>query len=164
MRILGVDPGRNGALALLTDQGRTLRVVDLPVLVVKRGNGTKGELDAFALHDLLSEMAPDVCYFEKVAGQRGDGVSAAFNFGEITGACKMACILTGARFIPVTPPAWKRAMKLIGAAKDDSRAKAMQLWPENASDFRRQKDDGRADAALIAEHGRLEQIKQGVFG
>ena len=53
----------------------------------------------------------------------------------------------------VTPNAWKKAMQL-NAGKDASRAKAAQMWPQQAGEFSRVKDDGKAEAALIAEYGR----------
>lgn len=135
----------------------------MPVLVVSRGRGSKTEVDVRALSDLITEWRPDVCYFERVQGMEGDGVGAAFNFGRAAGAAEAIVKSRGARFIFVTPPVWKKAMGLIKTAKDDSRAKAMDLWPAAAAEFRLKKHDGRADAALIAEYGRRELAQQGIF-
>jgi len=56
-------------------------------------------------------------------------------------------------FCQLVPPAkWKRDMQL-NASKDGSRAKAIQLWPAQAGEFKRVKDDGRAEACLIAKWG-----------
>ena len=130
----------------------------MPALQVARGRGTRTEVDVHALGDLLTEWSPDICYFERVSGMEGDGVSQAFNFGRAAGAAEAIVKRQGARFVFVTPPVWKKAMGLVRVAKDDSRAKAMDLWPARAAEFRRKKDDGRADAALIAEYGRLQMI------
>lgn len=135
----------------------------MPVLKVSRGRGRKAVLDVLALCDLIREWAPDICYFEQVHGMEGDGVSTAFNFGHITGAAEAAIKMSHARFVTVPPPKWKKRMGLIKKTKDDSRARAMELWPVNAPDFRRKMDNGRADAALIAEYGRLDSIDNGVF-
>jgi crossover junction endodeoxyribonuclease RuvC len=53
----------------------------------------------------------------------------------------------------VAPATWTRA---IGRSpgKDASRARAMELFPNYEYFFKRVKDDGRADAALIAHWGR----------
>ena len=163
MRVLGVDPGGAGALALLSENGMELRVADMPVFQRRRGKGTRTELDVQGLIRLLEGMEFDACYFERVQGMPGDGESSAFNFGRIAGAAEAIVKARGGRFIFVTPPVWKKSMKLIGKLKDDSRAMATDLWPVNAMDFARKKDDGRADAALIAEHGRRELAAQGVF-
>lgn len=153
MRILGVDPGGSGALALLTPE--ELRISDMPVFLVKRGKSAKPEIDVHALLALLDEWKPHVCYFEQVGGIPGQSASAAFNFGRIAGSCE-AIVKTYARFVFVTPATWKKAMGVSGD-KDDSRAKATNLFPARAADFRRKKDDGRAEAALLAEYGRRRE-------
>lgn len=166
MRICGVDPGGSGALALLTRGGLDLQVADMPVFRVARGKGTKVEIDVFGLSDLLQDWAPDACFFERVGGMEGDAPSAAFNFGRAAGAAESLMKLTGARFQFVTPPQWKKGMGLVRKAKDDSRALATSLWPRRAADFRLKKNDGRAEAALIAEFGRRKYLEEdkGVFG
>ena len=59
----------------------------------------------------------------------------------------------------VTPGVWKRHHGLIGGDKSESRAKAIALWPGHADLFKRRKDDGRAEAALVAVYGASEQAK-----
>jgi hypothetical protein len=49
----------------------------------------------------------------------------------------------------VTPATWTKAVGRV-AGKDASRMRAMELFPSKADLFKRAKDDGRADAALIA--------------
>lgn len=164
MRILGVDPGGSGALALLTDSGKTVKVADMPVFMVTRGKSAKPELDVHGLSDLLDTWAPEHCFFEKVGGRTDDSAMSAFNFGRITGAAEALCKVKGVRFVSVAPHVWKKAMGLVRAQKDDSRAKATNLWPTVAKDFRRVKDDGRAEAALLAEYGRQQLMREGIFG
>lgn len=50
----------------------------------------------------------------------------------------------------VRPTVWKRALGL-GKDKEASRLKAMQLFP--SADLRRKKDQGRAEALLLAVYG-----------
>jgi crossover junction endodeoxyribonuclease RuvC len=60
------------------------------------------------------------------------------------------------RHLPLTPPSWKRLVGLPpgrDGAKDAARAEAIRRWPEKAGLFARVKDDGRAEAALIAVAG-----------
>ena len=163
MRVLGVDPGGYGALALLN--GASLeRVADMPVFQVTRGKGVKRDLDVHGLARLLDDWAPEACFFEQVGGMEGDSPSSAFTFGRIAGSAEALVKRSGARFEFVTPFVWKKAMGLIGTAKDDSRAKATNLWPSHAADFALKKHDGRAEAALLAEHGRRKMHEQGIFG
>jgi hypothetical protein len=161
VRVLGVDPGGFGALALLTREGLT--VSDMPVFMVRRGKTDKPEMDVHSLIELLAMWQPDVCYFEQIGGQTDQSAPAAFNFGRITGACEALVKSCGAKFVPVTPQRWKRAMKVRG--KDDARAMATNMWPANAADFRLKKHLDRAEAALLAEYGRQqENITGGIFG
>jgi hypothetical protein len=160
VRVVGVDPGGFGALALLTKEGLT--VTDMPVFMVRRGKSDKPELDVHQLIDLLAMWQPDVCYFEQIGGQTDQSAPAAFNFGRITGACEALVKSCGAKFVSVTPLKWKRAMNIRG--KDDARAMATNTWPANAQDFRLKKHLDRAEAALLAEYGRKQEtFSLGIF-
>ncbi len=163
MRILGVDPGGTGALALV-EGSSLLQVADMPTFQVKRGTGFKPEIDVHALIGLLRDWAPDCCWFERVGGMDGQSASAAFNFGRLAGMCEALVKASGARFEFVSPHIWKSGMKLINQAKDDARLMATNRWPAWAQTFARKKDDGRAEAALLAEYGRQMLVKEGVFG
>lgn len=163
MIILGIDPGQSGAIAWLDGSGALLRVEDMPVFEVMRNGKPRRELNVHGLASLLSDFAADVCFYEQVGGMDGDSPSSAFTFGRIAGAAEAAVKLSGARFEFVAPHVWKRAMGLIGAAKDQSRAKATNRWPDYAKTFGRKMDDGRAEAALLAEYGRQVLHKEGVF-
>lgn len=163
MRIVGVDPGGSGALALLTDSGRSLDVRDMPVFVVRRGAGKKRTLDALGLERILEEWKPfDYCFFERVGTRPNESPSASFNFGHITGGAAALLQTSGAQFRNPTPVQWRINMGLRKLGKDDSRALASSLWPAQAELFKRVRDDGRADAALIAEYGRRILAKEGV--
>ena len=155
MRLLGVDPGAYGALALIAD-GRLESVADMPVLRVRRGKGEKAEVDGYSLASLLRDMRPDVAYVEQVGGVTGQSASSSFNFGRAAGAVEYSLKTLGVRVEMVAPVTWKRALK-VNNGKDGSRAAAMRLWPKKAELFKRAKDDGRAEAALIAEWGRTQQ-------
>ena len=58
----------------------------------------------------------------------------------------------GIPFTPVSPSKWKKTFNL-GKDKNESRAAATRLFPDLASEFARKKDDGRAEAILIAKWG-----------
>ena len=161
---MSIDPSRSGALALL-DGRDLLEIADMPVFIVPRGKGTRAELDVHGLVDLLGAWRPGEIWFENVSAQDGDGAAQAFNFGRVAGACEAVAKLSGARFSSVAPHTWKARMRLRGGkeGKDLSRSRATDLWPARAADFRRKCDDGRAEAALLAEYGRLQNMKE-IFG
>ena len=56
----------------------------------------------------------------------------------------------------VTPPVWKKAYRLIGCDKDESRARALELFPTAIDALRLKKHHGRADALLMAEYLRSQ--------
>lgn len=158
-----MDPGAGGALALL-DHGGLSVVTDMPVLRVKRGKSDKAEVDGYSLANVIKALRPDVAFVELVGGVTGQSASASFNFGRATGAVEYSLKALGVRVELVAPVTWKRALKVNGG-KDGSRAMAMRFWPSRAELFERVKDDGRAEASLIAEWGRRQLGgKTDVFG
>ena len=159
MRVVGVDPGCYGALALFVD-GCPSSVHDMPIIKVRRGKTDKAEIDSHSLWALLQKLAPDIGVVEQVGGMTGQSASAAFNFGRAAGAPEYLFVAAGARLERVSPMRWKKALG-VKPGKDDSRAQAMKLWPGFASHFARKKDDGRAEAALIAHWFSLQQPNDG---
>ncbi len=154
---LGVDPGLNGAIALY--DGARVHVWDMPTVHVARNGKNKREVSPLMLAYLLREAdmlaeqkAPDGvlrAYVEKVGAMPGQGVTSMFSFGRSLGLVEG--ILAGMT-VPtelVLPSAWRKAMNVRGG-KDGSRLRAQELLPAQAGLFARVKDDGRAEAALMA--------------
>ncbi|WP_139220908.1 hypothetical protein [Methylobacterium brachiatum] len=133
----------------------------MPRLKVRRGASDKDEVDGFALMALLSDMSPDVAYIELVGGMDGQSASAAFNFGRAAGAPEYLLMGLRIRHTRVPPQVWKRTLKLKGG-KDDARMEAMRRWPALATEFRNRRLDF-AEAALIAEYGRLQEGANDLF-
>ena len=60
----------------------------------------------------------------------------------------------------LTPAHWKRLVGIAPGkegAKDAARSEAIRRWPGHAATFARVKDDGRAEAALIAIAGLMRK-------
>jgi crossover junction endodeoxyribonuclease RuvC len=151
--VLGIDPGLSGALALYT--GEDLIVGDVPTHELKRGGKAKREVDLHALAAMIRDCAayqPTV-WIEQVGAMPGQGVSSVFAFGKVYGTLLGICAANGLVIERVTPQVWKKAMGLQTAAKDAARARASTLLPAHVSKWARVKDDGRAEAALIALYG-----------
>lgn len=153
--ILGIDPGLSGALALYWPSSGVVAVRDMPVLETRRSDKRiKRSVDPYELARLIDEWSKDiglVC-LELVGVRPGEGAVGAFSFGEGYGLVRGVCC---ANFLPVetvTPASWKRAMGVKGD-KDESRARASQLFPRSAGLWPRKKDDGRAESLLIAAYG-----------
>jgi crossover junction endodeoxyribonuclease RuvC len=154
-RILGVDPGLTGALALYCDG--TWLLLDMPVA----GDTKRRELNGPELCHWLREHRPDHAFVEYAAAQPGQGVTSMFKFGVSYGAVKMALSACDIPFSIVTPAKWKPAVGIqTGADKEASRLRALQLFPDQAMHLGLKKNHAKADAMLLAYFG-AERKKAG---
>jgi crossover junction endodeoxyribonuclease RuvC len=144
--IIGIDPGINGAAAVLVT-GRIIAVIDLPTHQV----GKWREIDVAELYQWLGGAQPHSIVIENVHSMPGEGVSSAFRFGIAFGMIKaMSSILVGDRLQLVEPNVWKEYFSLLKRDKEESRKKAQQLFPETGSFLTLKKHQHRAEAMLIA--------------
>lgn len=149
---LGCDPGKKGALAFLDPVSMDLTCIDMPLSKTPTG---KDEIDIRALAEILRiplGYNRNIAVIEKVASRPTDGHVGAFGFGLGYGALRMGIIGHGYEDRYVTPPVWKKHFRL-SKDKGVSRAYAQTRFPSYAHLFARIKDDGRAEAALIALYG-----------
>jgi len=151
--VMGIDPGNKGAVAILTAAGELVEVWDMPTLEVKVGKATKARISAQLLaHELRNWDNVLRCHMEAVSSSPQMGVSSAFAFGEGFGVVKGVLAALQIPLVLVPPAKWKRDMGL-NQSKDGSRALAIAKWPRHAGEFKRVRDDGRAEAALIGLWG-----------
>jgi crossover junction endodeoxyribonuclease RuvC len=140
--ILAVDPGLQGALAYYTpDHASYITCEDMPV-VAKTVN-------AAILASRIRQMRPCVAVVEIASTRPGLSSQSVLKTG--TGYGVILGVLAALE-IPthlVTPQTWKKHFRL-DSDKDKSRNLATRLWPEFAERFARVKDDGRAEACLLA--------------
>tara|TARA_B100000683_G_scaffold225536_1_gene224146 strand:- start:3110 stop:3589 length:480 start_codon:yes stop_codon:yes gene_type:complete len=146
--VIGIDPGINGAIARYnsseTSAATQLIIWDMPILEVNK----KKTISPYLVANILKEAAAPV-YIEKVAAMPGQGVTSMFNFGKGFGVILGAAAGLGLQTTQVTPQTWMKALK-CQRGKDANRERACELFPQYADMFTRKKDDGRADAALLA--------------
>lgn len=157
MRVLGIDPGAHGALALIDTSlpaaQQLIAMVDMPTTLIKRGQREVNEVNAPMLAAAVREFGHvDAGYIELVGAMPGQGVSSMFAFGRAVGVLEGVLSGCGISCTRVPPQVWQRAMRVRGG-KDGSRERAAAIYPAKAQLFARKKDDGRSDAALIATHG-----------
>ena len=152
--ILGVDPGIKGALSWYNpDKRRVIETVQLPISPNRAG---KARLNLNSIALTVSRMAPRTKFavVEDVHSMPGQGVASMFAFGQALGQLEG---LIAAYFIPihkVSPATWKSVLHL-SKDKKESRTMAAALFPEHAAAFSRAKDDGVAEATLLAVYGGL---------
>lgn len=135
----GIDPGTQGAIGLVDQDGRFVTVEDMPVLPTSTG---RRQVDASGLASILRLHAPAFVLVERVGPRPGEGAVGGFGFGHSFG-----CILgvLGALELPhglIQPAVWKRRAGI--PPRSD---KAM---PAAGPHLSRAKDDGRAESLLLA--------------
>lgn len=155
-QIIGIDPGANGAFARINPDKLTLRIWDMPMKQVTK-SGKRNEVDVAAILDMLPASEIEVIsYIEDVWSLPHDGHVGAFNFGDRYGMVRGALLASDIILKRVRPQSWKIKMG-CPADKNGARALACELFPNHVDEFKRVKDDGRAEAALIALYGVLNE-------
>lgn len=151
MRLIGIDPGLTGAVAVFEPKGPAVH--DLPVTARQTGKGF--EVNARMLAALLHSLAPSHAVIERQGPMPKQGVTSVYSLGRTAGLIEGVLAMHGASVDWVRPAEWKRAYGLTGKTKDASRSKALELFPSLASQLTRVRDHGRAEALLIANWWRV---------
>lgn len=168
MILCGIDPGLRGGIAFANakaDGGLdTVETFLMPTLSSVRNGKTKNEIDPHAVARLIKEHMPGHAFIEIVGAmpaqgtpdssgkRRTQGTSSAFAFGKGYGIIIGILAALGVPYTFVASTKWKAAM---GATKDKdgSRARASQLMPDSAGQWKMVKEDGRAESALLVLYG-----------
>jgi crossover junction endodeoxyribonuclease RuvC len=145
--ILGVDPGLTGALAL--HRGRQWVLLDMPVI----GTGTKRQINAAVLFAFLCENKPDHAFVEYASTRPGQGRASGFRYGDAYGQVKAVLACAEVPYTIVTPQVWKKHAGLHGPDKEQSRQRALQLFPDQQANLASKLDHARAEAMMISHYG-----------
>jgi crossover junction endodeoxyribonuclease RuvC len=157
MIILGIDCGVHGAIARLDNNGAqlALAIEDMPTLQIKKRKGQPSQIDVPQLARIIDEMTfgADLIVIEQAqmipgTGQISQVAQQWKNFGLVYGMAASSF----RRIELVQPAQWKRELH-CPRDKDGARQRASQLLPQHAGLWRLKKDDGRAEATLIALYG-----------
>ena len=151
-KFCGIDPGLDGGIAVYVPELDHMVVMPMPTISIKRGKKARREINTYDLATILAATKPNHLFLELVGAMPGQGVSSTYSFGR--GVGQIEGVVAALR-IPVTyvaPAVWLKAMKVRGG-KDGSRFRAAQLFPEISTLFGKSKNDGLAEAALIAKWG-----------
>ena len=153
MKILGIDPGLSGAIAIL-EKKKVLNLFDMPVMA--EGKKNKKQLNSAQLVNIIRENSIGeeeiVVVVEQVNAMPGQGVTSMFNFGQTFGAIKGVCAALNLPIFFVRPSKWKKYFELINSSKDSSRTKVIEMYPSLSSQLSKKKDVNKSDAILIARY------------
>ena len=153
MKIIGIDPGLSGAIAILENKN-VLKLFDMPVMA--EGKKNKKQLNSAQLVNIIKEninKSDDVAVVvEQVNAMPGQGVTSMFNFGQTFGAIKGVCAALNLPIFFVRPSKWKKYFELINSSKDSSRTKVIEMYPSLSNQLSKKKDVNKSDAILIARY------------
>lgn len=147
--VIGIDPGMSGAVAIVT--GRDVVCHDMPTIEIrgKRRVCPAGLRDILATAIVAGCGGIDAVVLEHVQGVQGTGATSAFSFGRSFGLVEGVVAGMTLPLVLVRPQVWTKDLN-VSRDKGAHRQAATNLWPKHAAQFARVKDDGRADAALMA--------------
>lgn len=145
-KILGVDPGKTGALAFYDEN--ELIIYDMPTLQ----DGKRVSPDEHRITAIIKEQKPNEAFIEHVKPIHKSSATSAFTFGRMFEAPIAVCAALSLPMTLVLPQTWKKELS-CPRDKDGARSRASQLLPQFAHNWPLKKHDGRAEAALIAYYG-----------
>ena len=161
MRIIGIDPGLSGGIAILDDK-KVIELFDMPVM--PDGKKNKRQLNSALLVKLIKDniknLEDTVMVVEQVNAMPGQGVTSMFNFGQTFGAIKGICAAIGLPIFFVRPAKWKKYFELINSSKDSSRTKVIEMYPSISEQLSKKKDVNKSDAILIARYYSETRFKE----
>ncbi len=141
--IAGIDPGIDGGVALLLDDGKLYEYCKMPT---KPGHSKSLEVDVVALRNFLCR--PARVYIELVGPIPKAKAKSSFSFGRNFQAVLDVCQLAGHSYELVPPKVWQEIHKGRYKGKLSTLAMVNRLWP--GLDITH---DGQADSIGIALWG-----------
>ena len=152
---VGIDPGKTGAIAWITESSSYPFIQDIPMV--------HGDYNFYEMWKLLGRTIQlfDATYLtlEKQQAMPKQGVSSTFSTGRGYGAWLALCAVVTPDFEIVSPRKWKMALGLT-SDKEQSRELAIKLYPSMDDVLKRKKDHNRAEALLLAHYTKL--VREGV--
>lgn len=158
MLIAGIDPGTNGAIAVLDSESPD----SVALLDLKKSN--VGDIwNWFSEDDINYPWGPGQIWIEDVHSMHGMSAKSNFGFGKNVGMIQTIAELIVDDVILVTPKVWQKyiGVTVKGKAIKKEVAKIAQGLYPNAELHGKRGGllDGRADALMIAHYG-LKHIEE----
>ena len=128
MKVLGVDPGIHGGLAIVEISDGTapqlVDAIDIPII----GTKAKERVDLAALRSWIEIHRPHHALIERAGVMPRQGVSSGFKYGRAVGALEAVIACCGSPLTIIESRAWRQFHGLRGDNKELSRQRALQLF------------------------------------
>ena len=142
MLFIGIDPGRTGALAVLTAEMGFVSVLDYD----------RDKCVTF-LRELRSQHPSLSAHIEAVHAMPQDGSASAFRFGENFGWWQGVLESFSIPYKKVAPQTWMRHFGLTKSSPRDKPSLPLCRKAFPSAPLHLQKHNGRSDALCIAAYG-----------
>lgn len=107
MRIVGIDPGFSGGVALIENQ----KIIDcfrMPILKIKKNKKIQKKINGSILGRYLTENNVEYAIFELVSARPDQGTVSMFNFGKGVGIVEGVLQALDIPYKEVSPQTWKK--------------------------------------------------------
>ena len=154
MKVIGIDPGVEGAIAMVYDT-KLPELWDLEVTSI----GATKQISPQGLIDILVAWGDiDAIFMEDNRANGSNGALANFSMGLSMGVVTGVAAALARPFHRVKPKEWQAQFGLSNVRlverKNAHRQRARELFPSMDTSLNLIKHHNRADALLIAEYGR----------
>ena len=153
VRVIGIDPGLSGALAVVSGQPGAFKVeavYDLPTYSEKTSTGKNRRfIDPVALSAMIKTVGPvDQVTVERLSAPPGISGLAAYSLGATAATLATVLRLAKLSYRLTSPVVWKRALD-VPADKEAARQFACRFFGHD-NYWPLKKSHNRAEAALLA--------------
>ena len=155
MIVCAIDPGVSGAIAWVSEDGDLIDVADMPTHDVRGKKRVNAPQVARLLESRLGRTR--IVVIEGVASRPGQGVASMFAFGYSAGVLEGVAAGLALPVHIALAQSWKRSAH-VPADKGAVLQLAQRYWPGSGA-FRRMKDNGRADAALMGRWAAMGGVR-----
>jgi len=148
MKLIGIDPGKSGAIAVLSADSTILSLHDMPL-------NKAGEVSIVGLRDIMLTFSKgDRACIEVCHGMKFDGktqsTSSMLNYGMHVGMLQGMLFMQDVMYKEVQSTSWMSAFGVRG--KTSGNYNGFKKCAELFSGVDLGKKNGRADALMIAEY------------
>lgn len=156
MRVIAIDPGVSGALAVVNSKNGRLAIealYDLPTYTEHTATGkARRYVDPVALAALMVDVGKaDRVICERMVAPPGVASNTAFSMGATMATIRAVLRMSEMPYKLVSPAVWKRAID-VPADKEQARQHATRLFKTDEH-WQRKTQHNRAEAALIGAYG-----------
>ena len=171
MKIIGIDPGQRGGMAVFEDEN-IIELIIMPTYTVIKSNKKKKEMVDFTIiSNLFKRHNPKIVYIEKVSAMPKNGCVSMFNFAWSVSGIYGICAALEIPIVAVGPKTWQETLmgkkpKGEHREKEETIQFVQNKWSNVsllATPRSKKPHDGLSDSIAIGYYGFLEETKKNII-